>query len=66
VHCQSGVCPAIHLDTIHGTFSHYAPGDSAGKITLLMQTVPSPDPPAGAVLRGRRLELYGFWIYEGL
>jgi hypothetical protein len=63
VYCQSGVCGALRSDTLHGTFGHYTPGDSAGTM-LLMRTWPYVDSPGPALVRGRRLELYGFWIYE--
>ncbi len=64
VHCHSGVCGALRSDTLHGTFS-LATNDSAGTM-ILMRTWPYVYNPGPAVVRGRRLELYRFWIYERL
>ena len=64
VHCQSGVCAAPDSTTEHGTFNHFAERDSAGAIALVFWTLPANIDQNAAVVRGRRLELNGSWVYE--
>lgn len=61
-YCPSGACGALHADTSRGTF-RLVPGTGPGT-TLLMELLPYGSGSGGAVIRGHRLELYNFWIYQ--
>lgn len=63
VHCQPGGCGELHEDTLRGTFTLLPVNDTAGT-TLVMRNEIDVESPGPALVRGRRLELYGFWLYE--
>jgi hypothetical protein len=63
VFCPNGVCGAVQPDTFRSTFTHYPPGDSAGKVVLIVGS-PYAATPEAAVVQGHQLILANFWVYK--
>ena len=58
--CWGGVWEPDAVVTLTGAFSAI-PGDPSA---FQLRTVPGPPSYGAAIINGRRLELYGTWIYE--
>jgi hypothetical protein len=63
VFCPKGVCGAVQPDTGRDTFTDYPPGDSAGRVVLIVGS-PYSSHPAAAVVQGHQLILANFWVYR--
>jgi hypothetical protein len=61
--CPGGACQPAHTDTLHGVFSTLPPPTGA-ELALHLDTWPYVGQGGAALIRGRRLELYGFWVFR--